>query len=114
MPTGDREVFRSKANPNFLGEDLELPFRETAERVDAFEKKLKWWQALAIAAITTAGTALVTVAKGLYERGEKEGVNEMRLRQLEKTQEQILQSTDRLRDMIVDIMNSHRNSNSSK
>ena len=114
MPTGEREVLRPKTHPGFSDEDVDFRFQETAEKVETFEKKLKWWQALAIAAITAAGTSLIGVARGLYERGEKEGVTEMRLRQLEKTQDQINQVTERLRDMVIDLMKNHRNDNSSK
>lgn len=67
-------------------------------RVARVEKQLRWWQGIALAALTAAGGSLFAVAKGLYERGEKEGRSEIRLEVVERTLEQHRIDIRELRD----------------
>jgi len=68
-----------------VGMDVGDQVRQQAKDLASVNRKIKFWQALALAALTAAGSALVGVARGLYDRGEKEGISEMRLRSVEKT-----------------------------
>jgi hypothetical protein len=58
-------------------------------RVAKIEKQLKWWQGVALSALVAAAGSLVAVGKGLYERGEKEGRDGVRLEQVERAYEQL-------------------------
>jgi len=58
------------------------------DRVAKIEKQLKWWQGVALSALVAAAGSLVAVGKGLYERGEREGRDGMRLEQVEHAIEQ--------------------------
>lgn len=78
-------------------------------RVDGVQKKMKWWQALAIAGVTAAGSALFGVAHSLYTRGEKEGANEVRMQNLERTMNDNRATIDGLRMMIIDLIKRRRN-----
>jgi hypothetical protein len=57
-------------------------------RIAKVEKQLKWWQGVALSALVAAAGSLVAVGKGLYERGEREGRDGMRLEQVEHAVEQ--------------------------
>lgn len=57
-------------------------------RVSRIEKQLKWWQGVALSALVAAAGSLIAVGKGLYERGEHEGRDGMRLEQVEHGVEQ--------------------------
>jgi hypothetical protein len=69
-------------------------------RLEALEKKLKWWQGLVLSALTAAGGSLFVVAKGLFERGAKEGAAEVRLQYVERAAEQNRAELGVLRDHI--------------
>jgi hypothetical protein len=89
---------------------------EIAEcRSDAVQlkKTLRWWQALVLAALGAAGSALFGVARGLYSSGEKSGIVEMRLQSCERQAERNGAELLRLRDMYTELLRDrprqHRN-----
>lgn len=62
------------------------------DRIDALErevtstsKKLKTWQAVAMAALSAAGISVYGVVTGVYDRGAREGANEVRLTHVEQS-----------------------------
>jgi hypothetical protein len=57
-------------------------------RIAKVEKQLKWWQGVALSALVAASGSLVAVGKGLFERGEKEGRDAIRLEVVERGIEQ--------------------------
>jgi hypothetical protein len=71
--------------------------RETADRTAKFQKKI---MALLIAAVTAAGSALVGVAKALYEKGGAEATMKARINYLEHQAERSRIEVDRLRDRL--------------
>jgi len=69
-------------------------------RICGLEKKMRWWQGLALSALTAAAGSLFVVARGLFERGEKEGRAEIRLQYVERAAEQLHSEIGALRDHI--------------
>lgn len=108
-PTGwdiTTEKFRKRDSVDIVLSDDALTDDLTSVRIDKIERKLKWWQALALAALTGAATSIYGVASGLYTRGEKEGINEMRLRQCEQ---RVTRNEDLLEKLRSDIFISRFN-----
>lgn len=78
--------------------------REVKAVSAGIKRKLKWWQALVIAALGVAGSALIGVAKGLYSQGEKSGIVEMRLQGCERQIDRNSTEIQRLRDMYTELL----------
>ena len=59
------------------------------DRVASMERALRWWKGAVLAALLAAAGSLVAVGKGLYERGEREGGDAIRLQTLERDTQQL-------------------------
>lgn len=88
------------AQSSGVGMDVGDEVADLKKQVKQHASKLKWWQALILAALTAAGTAILGAAKGLYTKGEKEGAMEIRVRQLELQMDRNYDAIDKLRDEI--------------
>lgn len=72
------------------------------ERLDALERKMRLVWALLGAAGTAAAGSIVTVGKGLYERGADEGALKIRLEHHERDAERLRVELRDLRDRLDD------------
>lgn len=72
------------------------------ERLTKIETRLKIVWAILAAVGSVAAGAAVTVAKGLYERGETDGAHEIRLQQVERAAERDSQRLERLERDLID------------
>ena len=87
-----------------VGDDV----NELKKTVKSHSKKFTWWQALILAALGASGTAILGAAKGLYTKGEREGSMEIRVHQLEIQVERNLDTLDKLRDEMLNMLSKRR------
>lgn len=59
------------------------------DRVTRIERLIKWLGGLVLSAVLTAVGSFVAVGKGLYERGEREGADAIRIQTLERDTQQL-------------------------
>ena len=95
------DALTSIAHSSGVGMEFGDEVRDLRAGVSSVKRKMKWWQALAIAALTASGSALFGLAKGLYSTGEKNGVLEMRLRGCEQQAERNRDAIDRIQDTLM-------------
>jgi hypothetical protein len=97
VKTEERRARRDSAN-----RDLELAGAKgpPLERLSAIEHKMRIVWALLVAIGTAAAGSIVTVAKGLYERGEGEGAQKIRLEHFERDNERLRVELKELRERV--------------
>ena len=81
-------------------DDLKIEVGVLRDDVKMLKRDSRLLKILITAALTAAGGAVITVAKGIYERGEREGGDAVRLEHVER-------AIDRLRDDIDRIPRQH-------
>jgi hypothetical protein len=76
----------------------------TEDRVTAVEHKLKWWQRLALAALSVAGVALVGAVRAVYSQGDERGATRITIQmmqmQLDRNHEDVERLSQRLDDYL--------------
>ena len=91
------DMISAIAHASGVGMDVADRIRSVEEKADHTSKKLKKWQAVAIAALTAAGSGLVAAGKMLYEKGGAEATMSARIQYLEAEVQRIRDRVERRR-----------------